>query len=187
MPESPARKAKRLVTERESLVAALRKHGVDYLVPTDAKLEAPIEDEVLLASLAAHEDPRLRQALIALFLLHPELSGLVRRARDRLQGRTACELMAFYTAAVYLQRMWRIRLGQYLPAFIEMPDHFSAELCLPRTEEEHGKVGLHRLAEWHSTLDLSPRSHLSEYEGVADLLFQSLRLKKRQDEPAPKR
>jgi hypothetical protein len=58
-----------LVRDREPLVSALRERGVDYLAPSDAQ-GPPLADGVLIASLAAHHDPRLRQALIALFMLH---------------------------------------------------------------------------------------------------------------------
>ena len=64
-----------VVNDRESLVAALRERGVDYLAPSDARGEA-ITDVALIASLAANSDARLRQALIGLFLLRPDLARL---------------------------------------------------------------------------------------------------------------
>ena len=51
-----------VVTDRKRLVAALRQRGVDWLAPSDAQ-GAPLPDEMLIASLATHDDPRLRQAL----------------------------------------------------------------------------------------------------------------------------
>jgi hypothetical protein len=62
-----------LTHDRDALVAALRARGVDYLMPIEATGD-PVADEPLIASLAANEDPRLRQALIALFLLEPRLA-----------------------------------------------------------------------------------------------------------------
>src|SRR4030088_257222 len=100
--------------DREALVAALRERGVDYLAPSDAAGE-PLADEELIARLAVHDDPRLRQALIALFMLHPQLAPLVPPLCARLAPAAVVELKAHYLAAVYLQSMWRIRLNHYLP------------------------------------------------------------------------
>jgi hypothetical protein len=173
-----------LVRNRETLVAALRERGVAYLTPSDAKLEQPIDDESLIASLATHPEARLRQAWIALFLLQPQLAPLVPSLRGELEPRAAQELTAYYMAAMYLQTMWRTRLGYYLESFPELPDYFSGELELPKARELHGKAGLYALADWHASQSTFRFNHLSAYEGVADLLFQSLKLKRRQYEPA---
>src|SRR6185369_6834571 len=126
---------------RDRLVAALRERGVDYLAPSDAAGQ-PLPDEALIAALAAHDDPRLRQALIALFMLHPALAPLVPPLCARLAPAAQVELKAHYLAAVYLQTMWRIRLNHYLPPTPDLPDYFSAELGLPDAQEEFGKAGL---------------------------------------------
>lgn len=167
-----------LIRDHETLVAALRDRGVDYLTPSDAKLGFPIDDASLIVNLAAHPEARLRQALIALFLLQPELAPLVPRLRNELDSHAARELVAYYMAALYLQTMWRTRLGFYLKANAVLPDYFSIELALPAASEEYGKVGLHALADWHASQSTFRFNHLSAYEGVADLLFQSLKLKR---------
>ncbi len=167
-----------LVGDREALVAALRARGVDYLAPSDAQ-GLPLSDEVLIASLAAHPDPRLRQALIALFMLHPPIAPLVAPLAARLAPAAAVELKAHYLAAVYLQCMWRIRLDHYLPPTPDLPDYFSASLGLPDALDEYGKAGLYALAEWHSAHAPGRANHLSEYEGVAELLLADIRLKAR--------
>lgn len=154
--------------DRRTLVAALRERGVDYLAPSDAESAQPLDDPSLLAGLAGNSDPRLRQALIALFLLDPRLAPLAPVLRRRLDSGAARELSFYYTAAVYLQRMWRIRLGHYLESVQDLPDLFSAELGLPRPEELHGKAGLHALAELHKSSSPLPSNPLSEYEGVVD-------------------
>lgn len=165
-----------LVRDREALVAALRERGVDYLAPSDAQGHA-LTDEGLIASLAAHDDPRLRQALIALFMLHPHLAPLVPPLRSRLEPAAEVELKAHYMAAVYLQSMWRIRLDHYWPPTPELPDYFSNELGLPDALDEYGKAGLYALADWHSAHAPGRANHLSEYEGVAGLLLDRLWLK----------
>jgi len=174
-----------LIRDRETLVAALRERGVDYLTPSDAKLDFPIADESLIVSLVAHPEARLRQALIALFLLQPHLAPLVPPLRDGLEFRAAQELTAYYMAAVYLQAMWRIRLKYFFKSFPDLPDYFSAELNLPKAHELYGKAGLYALAEWHANQSTFQFNHLSAYEGVAELIFQSLEIKTDCHEPPP--
>lgn len=173
-----------VVSDRNRLVAALREREVDYLAPSDA-IGDPIADDMLIASLAAHPDSRLRQALIALFLLQPRCGRLVLPVRGQLASLAAQELTAFYTAAVYLQTMWRFRLKQYQEPVEKLADYFSAELGLPVPEDEYGKAGLYALAEWQASQSLYRFNHLSAYEGVADLVFQSLKLKRQSNELAP--
>ncbi|MCI0695069.1 hypothetical protein L0337_24045 [candidate division KSB1 bacterium] len=172
-----------IISNREMLVAALHARGVDYLTPSDAKLDQPIDDESLIASLAAHHEARLRQALIALFLLQPQLAPLVPNLRGDLEPRAAQELTAYYMAAMYLQAMWRTRLGYYLESFPELPDYFSDELELPKARELHGKAGLYALADWHASQSPFRFNHLSAYEGVVDLLFQRLEINTPHHEP----
>jgi hypothetical protein len=173
------------VHDHEALVAALRERGVDYLTPSDAELDQPIDDESLIASLATHPEARLRQALIALFLLQPQLAPFVPRLRSELDLRAAQELVAYYMAAMYLQTMWRTRLSYYLESFSELPDYFSGELNLPTAKALYGKAGLHALADWHASQSPFRFNHLSAYEGIADLLFQRLKLKRLRHEFAP--
>jgi hypothetical protein len=90
--------------------------------------------------------------------------------------------MTHYMAAVYLQSMWRMRLGHYYKQVSELPDYFSSALGLPGARDLHGKAGLYALAEWHASRSPYRFNHLSAYMGVADLLFQSLKLKRRHHE-----
>jgi hypothetical protein len=173
-----------LVRDGEALVAALRERGVDYLAPSDAQGQ-PVPDEALVTSLAAHDDPRLRQALIALFMLHPQLAPLVPSGRARLGPAAEVELLAHYMAAVYLQSIWRIRLNHYLPPAPDLPDYFSSELGLPGPDDEYGKAGLYALAEWHSTHAPGRANHLSEYQGVAERLLDRLWLRAERHVAAP--
>ena len=138
-----------------------------------------MDDATLIASLAAHDNPRLVQALIALFMLHPDLAPLVPLLRARLSPAAQVELLAHYMAAVYLQSMWRIRLNHYLPPTPDLPDYFSGELGLPDRDDEYGKAGLYALADWHSAHAPGRSNHLSEYEGVAELLLEDIKLKAR--------
>jgi hypothetical protein len=160
------------------LVAALRERGVDYLAPGDAQGE-PLEDRVLIRALAEHEDARLRQALIALFLLHPELAPLVRPLRKTLGPKAETELIAHYMAAVYLRQIWATRLSHYLPPLAPLPDFFSESLQLSSPETGFGEQGLRDLAAWHAHNRRERGDHFAEYVNAADLLFGRLALKAR--------
>ncbi len=165
-----------LIHDRDALVAALRERGVDYLMPEDA-IGGPVSAEALIASLAASDDPRLRQALIALFLLEPTLAEHVPAIEEQLDEPARIELIAHYMAAVYLSRIWVTRLSQYLPAAAPLIDFYSQSLGLPSPEVGFGEYGLRELANWH-TRNASQRSnHRAEYENAADLLFGRLTLK----------
>jgi hypothetical protein len=173
-----------LIHDRDTLVAALRERGVDYLMPEDATGE-PVGDEPLIASLAANEDPRLRQALIALFLLEPRLGQHVPAIAEQLDAPARIELIAHYMAAVYSQSMWRIRLDHYLPPTPDLPDLYSEQFQLPAPDDEYGKAGLYALADWHARQVPWRANHLSEYESVPKLLFGRLMNRARKDVSAP--
>ena len=77
LPEIPYR-------DDTALVAALGAQGVRHLsVAEPGSPYAAIDVTTLIARLADQADPRLREALIPLFLLHPDLAeqvpGLVQR------------------------------------------------------------------------------------------------------------
>jgi len=173
-----------VVNDRESLVAALRERGLDYLAPSDARGEA-ITDAALIASLAANSDSRLRQALIGLFLLRPDLALLVPGLQPALDAAAQIELVAHYLAAVYLQTMWSVRLSHYGAPATALPDFFTEQLALPAPDEGYGKVGLYALADWHAAHSPGRANHLAEYENAADLLFASLKSKARRRVAAP--
>ena len=161
-------------SERERLVAALRERGVDYLAPSDAAGE-PLDDAALIRALAEHDDPRLRQALIALFLVDPHLAPIAARLRPVLPEPALTELLAHYMAALYLQSMWLIRLGHYQSPLVPLPDYFSEELGLPHPDDMDGKAGLHALADWHTAHRVEHGNPLSEYEGVFSLIIHRIK------------
>ncbi|HLE29343.1 MAG TPA: hypothetical protein VI793_14545 [Anaerolineales bacterium] len=166
-----------LIHDRETLVAALRERGVDWLAPSDAQGE-PVPDETLIASLAAHDDARLRSTLTGLFLLNPELAASVPDVLVRLSGNRASavvELVARYMAAVYLQNFWRTQLKLYLGDFPDLPDIYSARLDLPSAREGFGKPGLYALADWHRRQTPEAYNRLAEYHGVMTHVLASLK------------
>ncbi len=160
--------------ERERLVSALRGQGIRFLAGGDESvIEMPPPD--LIGALAEHRDARLHLAMTSLFLLHSEWGALVPNIIEALPGKARIELRARYMAAVYLQRMWRTRLGYYLGEFSALPDYFSAALGLPPADERFGKPGLHALAEWHALQSEFPYNHLASYEKALELLIGQLK------------
>jgi hypothetical protein len=173
------------LNEHDQLVAKLRESGVRYLVPTDARADESksLNTLDLLTRLAESDDPRLRHSLIGLFILHPEWSDVAQHLAALLKGSAYTELIAHYMAAVYLQRMWRTRLGFYLEVHL-LPDLFSDQLGLPSPEIRFGKTGLHALAKWHADQLGTVFNYLSAYEKTIDLLFEQLKQEARSHEPA---
>jgi hypothetical protein len=154
--------------EYEPLVAALHARGVRFLAPSDAQPgPEPIGDQELIACLAGHGHPRLRLALAALFIMHPELADQLEALDLAPAART--ELHTQYTAAACLQRMWSIRLGFYLDKFQLLPDLYSATLGLPPADAHFGKLCLHTLAA------RQPFDQLPAYDALMNLLFQQLK------------
>jgi hypothetical protein len=173
-----------MIHNRDRLISALRARGVDYLL-SDGDEAEPLTDDTLIASLAGHEDARLRSALIALFLLHPELAERVLTVLGTLETSAANELRARYMAAVYLQRFWRTRLEIYGLVRSDLVDLFSAELGLPAPEVMFGKPGLHELAQWHQQQNPVAYNRRVEYELVVEHLVAALKAKAHNHEPAP--
>jgi len=174
---------------RDALVAALRERGIRYLAPSDPQAgdAAALAPQALIADLAAQADARLRLSLIPLFILHPEWADLAPCAAAQLDEPAQTELMACYTAAVYLQRQWNIRLGLYLPVVSPLPDWFSERMGLPSPEERHGKVGLYALAGWHAAHSPYSFNWLASYQRVIYQLFDQLKQEARQRERASTR
>lgn len=162
---------------RETLVAKLRELGIAYLAPSDAVATAPIpSDEALLLALLEQSDARLRLAMVPLFIRHPELAVCVQSLIDHIDPKLVLELQSYYTAAVYLQRLWRTRLGFYLDTTTLLPDLFSQQLGLPSPEERFGKHGLYDLADAWKARSRYPFDRLAALNNTMDLFFEQLKL-----------
>jgi hypothetical protein len=105
------------------LVEALRAWDINYLTVSQGIEQAPAADrktkrppiEQLLPALARSNEPRVRDALIGLLLLHPEIAGdavrVVSRARRQGEDELAEQIITLALAALYLQRIWRFQLA----------------------------------------------------------------------------
>lgn len=128
----------------ERLIGELRGYGVTYLSggrTLAASAAAPVRPPELLRRLAVCADARVRDATIALLLLHPAIIGEV--AADHELSETAITLLL---AATYLQATWRTRLTLAIgPRAMALYGGWSAR-ALPAPWRDDGEVGLRALA-----------------------------------------
>ncbi len=149
---------------RDDLVAGLHARGVCYLTPTPHGDELALDDDALIAGIAAAEDARLRFALAGLFLVHPELANRATALDASLPTSAQAELRKQYVAAMYLQRLWRTHLRMQFGETLLLPEQFTAALDLPPPDMMHGEYGLRLLC------DRSAYNDWSSYQQVIDLL-----------------
>lgn len=161
------------------LVAALWGQGVRHLsIAEPASSHTALDTRTLIARLAGHVDPRLREALIPLFLRQPDLATAVSAQVQHLPPADADALRHLYTAAVYLQRLWLTTLRMHLGDFPLLPDHFGqAHYHLPAPAEKFGEAGLQALAELYETK--TGLDWLSVYQSTMNLFLQQLGLEQR--------
>src|SRR5579864_1626916 len=141
-----------LWNEADQLISILRLWGIEYLVGEHAPISPSASEKdqqsavTLIKRLARCTYPRVRDASISLFLLHPELAGAVLEALQTSQPEVAEQIAVLTLATLYLQQMWSIRLTLALghpPNFPEQP--FIAlwrNRHLPPPVYHNGKWGL---------------------------------------------
>ena len=158
-----------------TLAATLAQLDVPYLrTPTSAE-PLPLDPAALIAALAQHPSPRVREALIPLFLRHPEFARNVPDVLVTLPPAAGLTLRHLYTAAVYLQQLWHGKLEMYLGVLPALPDYFGqSEWGLPAPQEHHGEAGLRLLAEHFRAR--TGDNWLSMYQTTISLFLNQLRL-----------
>jgi hypothetical protein len=117
--------------EEERLVAELELLGIHYLsrqTPERAASVRPPAD--LLADLIRQPSARVRTAVIAVLLSHPDLVEALPAALERLSPPEQQTLLFFYTAAVLLQQQYAPQLQPYV-GWQPLPDRFAVDLGLP--------------------------------------------------------
>jgi hypothetical protein len=104
--------------EVDELINELRAWGIGYLVslaPVEhlSKIEKDQQSAIAFLQRLAQQDdyPRVRDAIISLLLLHPELAETVQQAIYESDPPIAERLAVLTLAALYLQRLWSIRLA----------------------------------------------------------------------------
>jgi len=120
---------------------------------------------VLIAALASSPEARLRMALIPLFLAHPEFAPKVRSAARSLLAKDAVVLRCTYTAAVWLQAKYRVRLEAVCGPQPALPDLFGEVLGITGQTEPDSALPL--LAQRQRELTGITLNWLGTYEHAA--------------------
>ena len=171
---------------RRDLVDRLAVHDVEYLAggsewdaleppyrrPDDVPLEA------LLADLARAPESRLRSAVVALLLRHPEYAVVAERVAAGLADADPAQrlLEASILAAAALQREWSFSLRLYLPSMtLIAADRLAQTLGLPSPDEEYGRPCLAAAAGLLRAGARSPYDPEAEWEGIVHWLLAQLR------------
>ena len=144
------------------IVEALRVYGINYLAvgrngeraAGKGKANARLPISSVLHALARSDEPRVRDAMIGLLLLHPEFAndvvGVVAQTRIQGEAELAEQAITLALAASYLQRIWYVQLSlayQTSLALVEgsfMP--WWQVRNLPPPTSGYGEPGLQRLA-----------------------------------------
>jgi hypothetical protein len=164
-----------ITVETDALVATLAQLGVRHLRTATSGQPLAEKPDFLIAALAQHPLSRLREALILLFLRQPQFAGYVPGIEATLPPAARLTLRHFYTAAVYLQRLWQGKLEMYLGPLPLLPDFFGqSEWNLPAPTEHYGEAGLRSLAE-HFRAETGD-NWLSTYQTAMSVFLHQLRL-----------
>lgn len=122
-----------LLSEEEELVAELHLLGIRYLSRQSAYQARQVRPpERLLADLVRQPHARVRAAVIAVLLAHPEYARAVPAALQHLAAPERLILQSSYLAAALLQREHVDRLRPLLGERWQwLPDLISKDLALP--------------------------------------------------------
>ena len=160
--------------EEERVVAELGLLGIGYLsrcTSGQAKYVRP--PDILLADLVRQPSARVRAAVIAVLLAHPEYASAVPAALERLGPAERLTLRLFYTAAVLLQQEHANRLRDFVTGQ-PLPDRFSAELGLQESAAPQER--LVALGQQHRRRTRVHVNWTGTYESVAQHLLRSWEL-----------
>ena len=169
--------------EVDQLISLLRSWGINYLVGLDhtaspSNLQTETSPVVLIQRLArCDEYPRVRDASISLFLLHPELADSVLEALQESEPEVAEQIAVLTLATLYLQRLWFVRLTMALGHRPRFPEQRFAFLWqsrhLPPPACHYGKWGLLALQEFEQKRTGLPFTFTGDWQNQVDhLLFQ---------------
>ena len=168
--------------EADTLISILCTWGVEYLIGLEqASLPTPkgqLPPTKLIKRLAQQNDnSRIRDASISLFLLHPELSDDIVEAIETSEPTVAEQIITSTLAALYLQRMWSIRLALafgHVSNFPEQPfAHLWQQRHLPSPAFHNGEWGLLALQTFEQQRRGMPFSFIGDWQNQIDhLLWQ---------------
>lgn len=169
--------------EVDQLISQLQMWGITYLVGLEHAVGSPapgieqLSPVALIERLAqCDEYPRVRDASISLFLLHPELADMVEEVLRRSEAKVAEQIAVLTLATLYLQRLWSIRLTLALghpPCFPEQQFAFLwRKHKLPPPASYFGKWGLAVLQDAEQRRTGLPFTFLGDWQNQVDRLLQ---------------
>lgn len=169
--------------EIDQLISTLRAWGVEYLVGLDHTANSSRRDIQQLSAVAllqhlaqCDEYPRVRDAMISLFLLHPELADPALQALRESEPAVGEQIAVLTLATLYLQRLWSIRLTLALghaPGFPERPFAWLWEDShLPAPTSHNGKYGLIALQEAEQRRRRFPFTFVGDWQNQIDHLLR---------------
>jgi hypothetical protein len=105
------------LTYEDQIVAEYHRLGVMYLSnrPT-LIMDPPLSPERLLTDTVCQPSGRVRTAVLALLLLHPEYAVFIPAALGLINESQRLLLKLFYTTAVHLQRLYQRDLRDIVQA-----------------------------------------------------------------------
>jgi hypothetical protein len=159
----------------EDLVAELELLGVRYLSRlSDHQASEVRPPAALLADLVRQPSPRVRAAVIAVLLAHPEYADAVPRALERLGPDDAFTLQAFYAAATLLQQQHARRLRALMGArWRTLPSLGEVTVGLNLPAQGTTLEKLAALAGEHQRRSLKMVNWAGSYQQVARQLMRS--------------
>ncbi len=160
------------------LIDRLMSHDICYFngdCPEPDRPAAPLAP--LLKDLAQTSNSRLRSALIALLLRHPEYAPIPETvARNLPPGDLTSRLLLLSALiAAALQSEWSFSLDLYLPhqKSIEA-DHLAVEFGLPLPREDYGRACLREAAQLLRKDCVFPVNHEADWENAVHRLLAQL-------------
>jgi len=161
----------------DRLISELHAWGIDYLIGGSHSIVLiermpPVE---LVKRLAQCKYPRVRDASISLFLLHPELTDAILEAYQTSEPAVAEQIAVSTLAALYLQRQWSFRFTVALghePCFPEQRfAHLWQSRQLPPPAYQYGKKGLIALQEAEQQRRGLPLNFIGDWQNQIDHLL----------------
>ena len=163
-----------LYRKEERLVAELELLGIRYLSRhTSDQAESVRPPGVLLADLVQQPSARVRAAVIAVLLAHPEYAEAMPSALERLHTAERLTLRLFYTAAALLQQEYAERLRHFVVGQ-QLPGQFAADLGLPHVISPREQLAA--LGQRHRQETQVDVNWVGTYENVARRLLRSWEL-----------
>ena len=155
------------------LIAEINRRGIHFLAGesagNDLEKLSPAE---LMAGLASNADARIRLALVAVLLQHPQYAVDAHEAMELLNNQNRLTFQLYYTAAHFLQIIYRDKLQQTLESFQCLPDLFSRDLGIKKIGSP--EESLKELASRHNEISGLPLNWYGTYHYAAKRVLTRL-------------